>query len=143
MRTIVPNTKAQFEKFITQYNLKVDGKVFNMLETNLIDGLDKLRKCPFMKYCEDNAATLSEPLWYAWITNAVRVKGGRDYVHEYSKLYPMYSRIETERKIAHALADTGPMKYRVDTESRMAGCTAAECEGSHIPCLQSERRRRY
>ncbi len=111
LRTMVPTTKAQFEKFITQYNLKVDGKVFNMLETNLVDGLDKLRKCPFMQYCEENSATLSEPMWYAWITNAVRVKGGREYVHEWSKKYPKYSRVETERKIAHALSDTGPMKY--------------------------------
>ena len=108
---IIPTTEDQFDKFIAAYKLSVDRKTYNLREAALLDGLEKLRQCPFMKYCEDNAANLPEPLWYAWITNAARVKGGRVYIHEWSKKYPNYSQIETDKKIAHGLADTGPMTY--------------------------------
>ena len=108
---IIPITEDQFDKFIAAYKLSVDRKTYNLREAVLLDGLEKLRACPFMKYCEDNAANLPEPLWYAWITNAAKVKGGREYIHEWSKKDPRYSEIETDRKIAHGLADTGPMTY--------------------------------
>jgi hypothetical protein len=111
LSSIVPATESQFDDLIAKYKLKIDAPGYNLREAMLVDGLEKLRKCPFMKFCEDNAATLPEPLWYASITNAVRVKGGRQYIHEWSAKYPKYSRMETERKIAHALADTGPMSY--------------------------------
>jgi len=108
---IIPTTEDQFDRFIATYKLSVDRKTYNLREAALLDGLEKLRQCSFMNYCEVNAANLPEPIWYAWITNAARVKGGREYIHEWSKKDPRYSEIETDRKIAHALADTGPMTY--------------------------------
>jgi hypothetical protein len=64
-----------------------------------------------MKHCEEHATELGEPLWYAWITNAIRCKGGREYIHEFSAKHPEYSKRKTDRKIAHALNDTGPMTH--------------------------------
>jgi hypothetical protein len=70
--------------------------------------LSKVRACSFMKHCEEMAANLSEPLWYAWITNAIHCQGGREYIHEYSSKDAQYSKRETNWKITHALRDSGP-----------------------------------
>jgi len=118
--SIKKNSHAAIDKFIETYKLKTD-KTYNLRESILTDGLDKLRKCPFIKFCEENAAKLSEPLWYAWITNAIRVKGGREYIHEYSKLYKKYSQVETDKKIAHALHASGPMSYEAIIERGWQG----------------------
>lgn len=129
LTSILRTTESQFDDLISRYKLKVDAPTsYNLRDANLVDGLAKLRKCPFMAYCEDNAATLSEPLWYAWITNAMRVKGGREYVHEWSAKYPKYSKIETERKIAHALADTGPMTYESIINAGWKGTPPADAK---------------
>lgn len=47
---------------------------------------------------------LSEPEWYAMITNfAVLGPVGRELIHSYSRPYPGYSVEETNKKIRHAL----------------------------------------
>jgi hypothetical protein len=79
-----------------------------------------------MKHCEENAQKLPEPLWYAWITNAVCCKGGREYIHQYSSKYPGYSKRETNRKITHALRDSGPMTHAVIEKSHGYKCTCPE-----------------
>ncbi|MBI3110040.1 MAG: hypothetical protein HYZ01_00570 [Ignavibacteriales bacterium] len=121
VQSIARTTEAQLDVLIENYKLKTDAAGHNVREANLQEGLQKLRACPFMKYCEEHATNLSEPLWYAWITNAVRVKGGRAYIHEWSAKYPGYSELETDRKIAHALSDTGPMTYDRITDAGWEG----------------------
>ena len=132
---IIPTTEDQFDKLIADYKLSVDRKTYNLREAALLEGLEKLRACTFMKYCEDNAANLPEPLWYAWITNAARVKGGREYIHEWSKKDPRYSEIETDRKIAHGLADTGPMTYDAIQAAGWQGHYEAGMKGAVIAHL--------
>jgi hypothetical protein len=123
-RTIFIDADDQYE-LITNIRRIDESALNNLIEDNQLSikdkmqnrndlpvaGLDKVRICPFMKYCEENAERLSEPLWYAWITNAIRCVGERDYIHEFSSKYPGYSKTETERKISHALNDTGPMRH--------------------------------
>jgi len=58
-------------------------------------------KCQFIKYCGKNAKTLSEPDWYAMITNLAVFSGGDAAIHKMSKPYPKYSFEQTEAKIAH------------------------------------------
>ena len=48
-------------------------------------------KCQFIKHCNKNAKTLSEPDWYAMITNLAVFKGGDAAIHKLSKPYPKYS----------------------------------------------------
>ena len=112
IKTIHRVPEGVFDHFITEYNLPIDEPSTTKTEKETFDAdLIKVRTCSFMKYCEENAATLSEPLWYAWITNAIRCTGGREYIHEYGAKYPAYSRRETDKKIAHALRATGPMTH--------------------------------
>lgn len=71
--------------------------------------LDILLKCNFIRWCKDNPKSVSEPLWYALISNVARIDpGGPALCHELSKGYPRYSYRETQAKIEHALNDAGP-----------------------------------
>jgi len=64
-------------------------------------GLKLVARCPFMKYCQKNAKTLKEPLWYAMITNLALFEGGEAVIHKLSKPHPGYSPEQTQAKIAH------------------------------------------
>jgi len=65
--------------------------------------------CSFMQHCKEHAHVLSEPEWYAMITQLARMPGGRDYIHLLSKPYPNYSARETDEKILHAVNGPGPI----------------------------------
>ncbi|GHU73398.1 hypothetical protein AGMMS49992_11810 [Clostridia bacterium] len=67
-------------------------------------------RCAFIKHCRDDAASLRELDWYAMISNLAVFDGGEQAIHELSRLYPKYSRAETQEKIAHFMASgTNPM----------------------------------
>lgn len=67
-------------------------------------------ECEFIKYCRDNAATLSEHDWYAMITELSVFEGGVELIHEYSKPYKDYDPVETQKKVNHFLeSGTRPM----------------------------------
>ncbi len=71
--------------------------------------IEKLFECSFIKWCSDKPEAVSEPLWYAMVSNVARVSpGGPDLVHGLSRRYPGYSRKETDQKILHALNSAGP-----------------------------------
>lgn len=67
-----------------------------------------LEKCPFMRHCRDDAASLPEPEWWASLSVVSRCRDGRERCHELSKPHPGYSREETDRKIGQALTDSSP-----------------------------------
>jgi replicative DNA helicase len=64
--------------------------------------------CAWLRHCRDDAATLPEPEWYAMLGIIGRCMDGEQIAHEWSALYPRYSKDETARKLQHALADAGP-----------------------------------
>ena len=66
-------------------------------------------KCPFLQHCRDDAAKLSESMWYAAITNLAMTTDCHDFVHEISRPYPKYSYRETEAKYRHAVEDDKPV----------------------------------
>jgi len=62
-----------------------------------------LENCAFIQYCQDNAATLSEPYWWSMTHNVAAFgEPGREKTHELSKPYPKYTEAETEAKIKDA-----------------------------------------
>jgi len=80
-------------------------------------GLELVLAGDFVAYCRELAEMLSEPLWYAMITNLIGFRGGRAAIHELSRPHPGYSYTDTERKIEHALSDApGPHSYRYIAE---------------------------
>ncbi len=71
--------------------------------------IDELMKCAFLKHAYENQASLSEPLWYAMVSNiACLSPNGEELCHEFSKGHPNYNKAETDRKIRHSLQDTKP-----------------------------------
>jgi hypothetical protein len=87
-----------------------------------------LANCAFCQHCRDNAETLSEPEWYAMISNLARADGGRELIHELSRPYPGYSPVETDKKIEHALRDGEPHTCAYIQDSLgFTGCPAAGC----------------
>jgi hypothetical protein len=66
-------------------------------------------KCKFIDHSCKALGNISEPLWFAMISNLATIRpGGHDLCHEYSKGHPKYSARETESKIRHSLNDAGP-----------------------------------
>ncbi len=86
-----------------------------------------LGRCAFIRYCQDHARTLAEPLWYAMVSNVARCMNGPTAVHELSAPYPTYSRQETDAKIAHALRDTGPHTCAFIQAQGFTGCPSGGC----------------
>lgn len=68
-------------------------------------------ECAFMKHWRDDADKLSEPEWWAGISVLARddVKDHKEFIHQYSALYPRYTHQQTEQKIKETSARSGPM----------------------------------
>jgi hypothetical protein len=86
-----------------------------------------LNRCAFIRHCRDDAVTLTEPEWYAMISNVGRCIDGQTFVHQLSAPYPGYSPKETDAKIAHALQDTGPHTCAFIRGLGFAGCPPSGC----------------
>lgn len=78
--------------------------------TGALDPQRMIRNCAFLAYAREQAATLSEPLWYAMITQLAAVPGGVAAIHALSQPYPGYTAAATDKKIAQFLnSGAGPM----------------------------------
>lgn len=85
-----------------------------------------LERCAFMPWAARTAATLSEPLWYAMVSNACRF-GGDDWIHAASQPHAGYSSQATDEKIRHARTASGPMTCGRIREFGFGGCPAGGC----------------
>lgn len=92
-----------------QFKGKEEPKIDAPVNTN-IDAL--VEKCTFIKHCRDNGATLSEPLWYAMLSNVVRLVNGVSIAHQLSRIFPKYSKKETDQKILQAMNASAPTSCR-------------------------------
>lgn len=70
--------------------------------------LSRIMSCKFMEHCDRDRAALSEPEWYAAISNLAPESGGIDLIHSISTGHPGYSPKKTDTKIFHSLRDGGP-----------------------------------
>jgi putative DNA primase/helicase len=87
------------------------------------------RRCEFIKFCKHLAKSLSEPLWYAKITNLAVFKGGLEAIHSISKPYPNYSYEETQRKIERFYkSGTKPMTCQAIAERGFDCPKRASCK---------------
>jgi len=86
-----------------------------------------LSRCAFVRHCRDDAATLSEPEWFAMVSNVSRCADGSAAVHRLSEPYPTYSSQETDAKITHALQDTGPHTCAFIQNLGFQGCPPRGC----------------
>jgi hypothetical protein len=68
-----------------------------------------VKGCAWVCHCRDDAATLPEPQWHAVLSVLGRCEDGERLAHEWSRPYPKYTFVETEKKLRHALEDAGPV----------------------------------
>ena len=83
--------------------------------------LNQIMECKFLRHCDQDRVTLSEPEWYAMISILARENGRSDFIHNLSRGYPGYLPQETDKKILHAINDAGPA-----TCERVKGLWACE-----------------
>ncbi|MFQ5903488.1 MAG: hypothetical protein ACE5JO_07350 [Candidatus Binatia bacterium] len=108
------------------YDVGAKEEMWLGLEEAVYEEIEPVLQSDFIQYCQEHAETLSEPLWYAMITNLIVFKGGREKIHELSRPYPEYSWQETEWKIKHALEDApGPHTCKYLEEH---GFYSGDCE---------------
>lgn len=87
-----------------------------------------LEQCAFCAHCKTDATSLSEPEWYAMISNIARADGGRELVHELSKPHPKYSATDTDAKITHATTQGEPHSCEyIQTHIGFTGCPENGC----------------
>lgn len=66
--------------------------------------LQKLENCRFLQWCRTHPEQVSEPAWWAMITNLAHLEGGIDLIHEISRLDPVrYDFADTQYKIQKAI----------------------------------------
>lgn len=95
--------------------------------------LDAMSRCSFFNHCIDNAATLSEPEWWAFISNLAPLKDlGRYLAHWFSETYPGYSVDETDRKFDEAIKSCMPKTCAYLREQGFVQCPE-ECK-MRAPC---------
>ncbi|MCC0805956.1 hypothetical protein FPV16_06915 [Methylobacterium sp. W2] len=65
--------------------------------------------CAFVRHCIENAATLSEPHWYAYLSLIGFCETGHEIAHETSAAHPGYSAEATDAKLMQAVTAAKPM----------------------------------
>jgi hypothetical protein len=74
------------------------------LPTGLRCDLKKIHRCEFIQWCRRRPLEVSEPLWFALLTNLARLHGGIQLAHEISALDRFrYDYAETQRVIERIL----------------------------------------
>lgn len=82
-----------------------------------------LAGCAWMRHCQENAETLTEPHWYASLSVLGRCQDGAQLAHAFSKPYPGYTPEETQAKLEHALRASGPRTCaNIHHELEFDGC---------------------
>jgi uncharacterized protein (DUF927 family) len=112
LKNISRISEADLDRLIAEWGLKKEKKEWLSCGPQAGDGLaaDSILRCDFLKWCKENPAKVSEPLWLAMISNLSRITpGGLTLCHEFSKGHPEYSYSEAEKKIRHALNDIKPI----------------------------------
>jgi len=86
------------------------GGVFaNIERAHETERLDRIEaQCAFMSHCREDAATLPQPEWYAWLSVVARCQNASEHAHTIGSAHPGYSRDETEDTLRRALSSSGP-----------------------------------
>lgn len=87
---------------------KYDGESIDLDSNFPIDTDAVMHGCEFLKDMFKNQDIQTEPLWYAMVSIASRLKDGDQKVHEHSKDHPNYSKKETDDKIKQAKESARP-----------------------------------
>ena len=84
--------------------------MFSGIETaHQLESLERIEeKCSFMRHCREDASSLTEYEWYAWLSILARCKDGERLAHEIGSAYAGYRAEDTADKYRRAATETGP-----------------------------------
>ncbi len=91
------NTSNNIQSNKSQQKSTFEPKVYEDLNIEKI-----FSDCEFLKYCKENADSLTEPEWHSMITILAQIKDSDELIHSLSEPYPKYSFEETQKKIDYA-----------------------------------------
>lgn len=100
------NLKSLADKHKVQWD---EERMFETEDTgiNHTDSKQKAARtltCDFIKWCQENPDQVTEPLWYAMITNLAGFEDGNKHIHKISALdTERYTKEDTDIKIEQAL----------------------------------------
>ena len=80
-------------------------------------------RCQWMRHCQDDAKSLSEPEWMDMLRVLARCTNGRERAHKASEPYDGYTEAETDAKFNHAV------KYEPASCARIQSEYGAHCGG--------------
>jgi hypothetical protein len=69
--------------------------------------LSKIESCEFIKWCRKHPMDVSEPQWFAMITNLANLKGGPELIHEISRLDMFRYNYKQTQRLIERVQDRG------------------------------------
>jgi hypothetical protein len=120
-----PAAPAPSRPFAASASTSASTSIFAGIETaHQTENLERIEEqCAFMRHCREDAQTLPEPEWYAWLSILARCRDGESRAHEIGSAHPGYTAAETSDKFRRAMTETGPRTCSAIREM----CSA--CEG--------------
>lgn len=103
---------------------------FTSLEHKVYKNVDIERifnNCAFLRYCRDNADTLTEPEWFSMVSILAQIENSDELIHTLSEPYPKYSFEETQRKIENARKFGHPQSCKYISENYPEICKNCNC----------------
>ena len=89
---------------ILNTEIEQSGSPAKPLDGTMHCDLSKLDNCEFIQWCRNIPHQVSEPQWFALITNLAHLDGGINLIHEISKLDKVrYDHANTQRVIERVL----------------------------------------
>jgi hypothetical protein len=97
---LVPARSMALHHMILNTEIPTPVREATISSNNIRYDLNKIESCEFIKWCRKKPMDVSEPQWFAMITNLANLKGGPKLVHEISSLDMFrYDHKQTQRLI--------------------------------------------
>ena len=95
--THIPQQSESLTDLFLHCQVAVHAGSSSRTQTRGVEAVEK--ECTFIRHCRDDAVTLSEPEWYAMITNlAVLGPVGRELIHSYSRVLTLVIPLKKQTK---------------------------------------------
>lgn len=125
-RPIIRHSRSILQYF-AMYGRRDEPEQAKEIKEGNLGEADRLRQCPFIEHCVNEATTLSEPEWHTMMSITSLCSDGEQRVHDWSEAYPSYDADETTTRYNRAVRENKPCSCRF-IRSRFPGiCPANGC----------------
>ena len=104
-----------------------DSMLADLVSTVEVDSATVYQHCGAMRWCRDNPAAVSEPLWFAGLRVLRFTKDWESAAHDFSRGHPEYSAEQTDSYLHRVQHPAACIRFR---EQRPEGCKG--CPGEHL-----------